>query len=307
MAANGSSARERSRSPAAVATTPESAKIGLVQMCSRNDKEVNFQECARLVGEAAAQGCQLVALPECFSFIGARPGEAQIAAEPLSGPTMQRYCALARQHGLWLSLGGFQERPAEGTAEGEGGQAKILNTHVVIDGEGGIKAVYRKIHLFDAPFTGLVESKQAIPGSEVVFCDTPVGRLGVTICYDVRFPELYQNLRFGHGCDILLVPSAFTMETGEAHWETLMRSRAIECQCYVFAAAQAGRHNEDGNKRTSWGHSLAVDPWGKVLADMGGTDVGLRVVDIGREALEGTRNRMPLVSQRRYDIYGNGK
>lgn len=278
-------------------------KLGLVQMCSRNDKDVNFDECARLVGEAAAAGCQLVAFPENFAFMGARPGESQAAAEALDGPTMARYCDLARQHGVWLSLGGFQE-PPQGEASSEGEGAKIFNTHVVIDAEGKVVAAYRKIHLFDAPFTGLVESKQARPGSEVVWCDSPIGRLGVTICYDMRFPELYQRLRFEHGCEVLLMPSAFTMETGEAHWEPLLRARAIECQCFVVAAAQAGRHNEDGNRRTSWGHSIAIDPWGRVLADMGGEEVGLRVVELDRTVLESTRNRMPLVSQRRYDLYG---
>lgn len=276
-------------------------------MCSRNDKDVNFEESARLVAEAARQGCQLVALPECFSFIGARPGEAQVAAEPLSGPIMAKYRALAKQHGLWLSLGGFQERPKQATVEGEGGEAKIFNTHAVIDADGQIVADYRKIHLFDAPFTGLVESKQSMAGSEVVFCDSPVGRLGVTICYDLRFPELYQKLRFAHGCDVLLIPAAFTVPTGSAHWELLLRARAVECQCYVVAAAQAGRHNEDGNKRESWGHAMVVDPWGKVLEDMGRSELGLRVVEISRAATEDVRQRMPLIDQRRYDIYGPGK
>jgi len=278
-------------------------KIGLVQLCSGNDKDANFRACASLVAEAAAAGCQLVALPENFSFMGSRAGESQAAAEPLEGPTMQRYRDLAKKHCVWLSLGGFQEPPASGSAS-DGEEQKIFNAHVVVDAAGSIAAAYRKIHLFDAPFTGLVESKQAKPGADVVWCDSPVGRLGVTICYDMRFPELYQRLRFEYGCEILLMPSAFTMETGEAHWESLLRARAIECQCFVLAAAQAGRHNEDGNRRTSWGHSLAIDPWGRILADMGGTETGLRVVDLDTEVLDSTRNRMPLASQRRYDLYG---
>jgi len=280
-------------------------KLGLVQMCSRNNKEVNFQECSRLVAEAAAKGCALVTLPECFSFIGAQPGDAPRAAEPLSGPTMQRYCALARHHKVWLSLGGFQELyTSEEKEVGEGGQMKAYNTHVVVDAEGRIVTSYRKIHLFDAPFTGLVESRQALAGSEVVSCSSPAGELGVTVCYDVRFPELYQRLRFDRGCEVMLVPSAFTMETGEAHWELLLRARAVESQCYVVAAAQAGLHNEDGNRRTSWGHSLVVDPWGKVVEDMGGSEIGIRVVEIDREAIRKVRERMPLKDQRRYDLYG---
>lgn len=299
-------ARAGSRSPRRQASSvPRASKVGLVQLCSRNDKDVNFAICERLVDEAARQGCQLVALPECFSFIGACAGEAQAAAEPLSGPTMTRYRSLAEKHSVWLSLGGFQERPERATEEGEGGEAKIYNTHVVIDDKGLIVASYQKIHLFDAPFTGLVESKQALAGSKVVFCDSPVGRLGVTICYDVRFPQLYQKLRYEHACDVLLVPSAFTVPTGEAHWEVLMRARATETQCFVVAAAQAGRHNEDGNRRESWGHSMVVDPWGKVLADMGRTEMGLRVVELPGDAVEDVRRRMPLHTQRRYDIYGS--
>ncbi|CAE7943405.1 NLP2 [Symbiodinium necroappetens] len=255
-------------------------KVGLCQMTARNDKEANFHTCKQLVTEAASQGCQLVALPECFAFIGAKAGEAQEAAEPLSGPTMGRYAALAKEQQVWLSLGGFQEK-VEGEPEN-----KILNTHVILNSEGEMVSVYRKIHLFDAPFTGLVESKQTVPGADVVACDSAVGKLGVTVCYDVRFPQLYQQLRFEHGAEILLIPSAFSMPTGEAHWELLMRTRAVECQCYVIAAAQAGLHNEDGNRRQSWGHAMAVDPWGKVLAEFDGTSSGVKVVEVQPDALE---------------------
>lgn len=279
-------------------------KIGLVQMCSGNDKASNLEECRRLIDEAVSQGCHLIALPECFFFVGARPGESQAAAEPLSGPTIQEYCNIARERHVWLSLGGFPERPDEGQELDNEGRTKIFNTHVIVDAGGQIAAVYRKIHLFDAPFVGLIESKQALAGNNVVACESSVGKLGVTVCYDVRFPELYQKLRFSHGCEVLLVPAAFTMKTGEAHWELLMKARAVECQCYVIAAAQAGLHNEDGNRRTSWGHSIAVDPWGRVVAEMDGLETGIRVIEVDKALLQQTRLEMPIDSHRRYDIYG---
>merc|ERR1711924_485418 len=179
------------------------------------------------------------------------------------------------------------------------------NTHVIIDATGEIAAGYGKIHLFDVPMTGLCESKQALPGSELVACQSPIGRLGVTICYDLRFPELYQKLTFLYGAQVLLVPSAFMMKTGEAHWETLLRCRAIENQCYVFAAAQVGQHNDDGNKRQSWGHSLAIDPWGSILVDMG-TTTGVAVVEVNNDMIGSVRENMPMHMHRRYDLYGDG-
>mmetsp|Transcript_104612 Transcript_104612/g.291402 ORF Transcript_104612/g.291402 Transcript_104612/m.291402 type:complete len:301 (+) Transcript_104612:20-922(+) len=273
-------------------------QVGLVQMTAVNDKDANFHKNSETVRAAAQQGCRLVCFPECFAFIGARPGEAQAAAEELSGPTIRRYKALAKDHGVWLSLGGFQEK---GPSDKEG--SKIYNTHLVIDATGEVQAVYRKIHLFDVPMTGLVESAQALPGDKLVACPSPVGVLGVTVCYDVRFPELYQKLTFLHGAQLLLVPSAFAMKTGEAHWETLLRCRAIETQCYVLAAAQVGQHNEDGNRRQSWGHSLAVDPWGRILVDMGVT-LGLAVIEVDMQLVHSTRDNMPMRLHRRYDIYG---
>lgn len=276
-------------------------KVGIVQMTSVNDKDVNFQRNAEMVRAAAAQGCLLLCFPECFSFIGAKAGEAQAAAEDISGPTITRYRMLAREHGMWLSLGGFQEKPPAGSDDN-----KIYNAHLIVDAKGEISAVYRKIHLFDVPMTGLVESKQALPGDRLITCPSPAGMLGVTVCYDIRFPELYQKLTFLHGAQVLLVPSAFAMKTGEAHWETLLRCRAIETQCYVIAAAQVGQHNEDGNKRQSWGHSLVIDPWGRILVDMGPTDGGLAVIEVDPHLVQSTRDNMPMHVHRRYDIYGDG-
>ena len=272
---------------------------GLVQMCSVNDVNANFAACARLVKEAKDKGCRIVFLPECFSFIGAKAGEAQAVAEPLSGPIMRRYKDLACEHDIWLSLGGFQEKSLDPD------EARIYNTHVVVDDCGMVAATYRKIHLFDVPMTGLVESRQALAGEELVSCDSPAGKLGVTICYDMRFPELYQKLTFVHGAQVLLMPSAFAMKTGEAHWETLLRARAIETQCYVVAAAQAGLHNTDGNKRRSWGHSIAFDPWGAAVARFGAEEVGVQTFEVDLDLINSARDNMPMHAHRRYDVYGD--
>jgi len=270
----------------------------VVQMTSVNDAALNFAVCASLVRQAKEKGCQIVFFPECFSFIGAQPGEAQRIAEPLTGPLMSRYLQLAKEHRIWLSLGGFQEKC--------NGEERIYNTHVVVDDGGAIQAAYRKIHLYDVPMVGLVESKQALAGDRLVACDSPVGRLGLTICYDMRFPELYQKLTFLHGAQILLMPSAFATKTGQAHWETLLRCRAIETQCYVVAAAQAGQHNEDGNKRRSYGHAMAFDPWGTCVADLGPDQTGLACFEIDLDLIKSTRENMPMHAHRRYDIYGDG-
>ena len=272
---------------------------GLVQMRAVNSIAANLASCSKLVAEAAHKGCKIVFLPECFAFIGAAAGEAQAVAEPLDGPTIGQYRELARRHDVWLSLGGFQERSADPSEQ------RIYNTHVVVDSAGAIRATYRKIHLFDVPMTGLMESRQALPGDlGLIACDSPCGRLGVTICYDMRFPELYQKLRFAHGASVLLMPSAFAMKTGEAHWETLLRCRAIETQCYVVAAAQAGLHNTEGNQRRSWGHALAIDPWGKVVASHGAEGEGVAVFEVDAELIEQTRQNMPMHAHRRYDVYG---
>ena len=285
-----------------VAMEPSPARrcvAGLVQMTAVNDVGANFAACSKLVEEACAKGCAIIFFPECFSFIGAAAGEAQAVAEPLSGPILARYRELAKQHLVWLSLGGFQERVD--------GEERIYNPHVVIDGGGEIRATYRKIHLFDVPMVNLVESRQALAGSELVAVDSPAGRLGLTVCYDLRFPELFQKLTFVHGAQVLLVPSAFAVKTGEAHWETLLRARAIETQCYVVAAAQAGQHNTDGNCRKSWGHALAFDPWGKCVAKLEDPDgTGVAIFEIDADLIATTRSNMPMHLHRRYDLYGDG-
>jgi len=154
--------------------------------------------------------------------------------------------------------------------------------------------------------TGLVESQQARPGDAVVSCDSPIGRLGLSICYDVRFPELYQVLAFEHKASILLVPSAFACKTGQAHWEILLRSRAIETQCYIIAAAQVGLHNSDGNRRKSWGNAMAIDPWGKIVAHCGCDSEKVAIFGIDSALIDTTRENMPIQAHRRPGIYRYG-
>lgn len=270
-------------------------RLAVGQMCSTNDVEANFATCASLAKQAKEAGCHILCLPECFAFIGVAGSDALDVMEPLDGPLMARYRALARDHGLWLSLGGF--------AEPSPAPRKRYNAHVVVDASGSIRAAYRKIHLFDVDMGDvngpvLMESRHAEPGEEVVACDSPVGRLGATVCYDLRFPELYAKLRHDLRAEVMLVPSAFTRPTGEAHWETLLRARAIETQSYVVAAAQAGAHSEG---RASYGHAVVVDPWGKVVAKLEDPDegVGIAVADIDLAYVEEVRARIPVGAHRR--------
>ncbi|KAH9767981.1 Deaminated glutathione amidase /cytosolic [Citrus sinensis] len=239
-----------------------SVRVAVAQMTSINDLAANFATSSRLVKEAASAGAKLLCLPENFSYVGDKDGDSLKVAETLDGPIMQGYCSLARESSMWLSLGGFQEKGSD--------DAHLCNTHVLVDDAGNIRSTYRKMHL------SYKESSFTEAGKDIVAVDSPVGRLGPTVCYDLRFPELYQQLRFQHEAQVLLVPSAFTKVTGQAHWEILLRARAIETQCYVIAAAQAGKHND---KRESYGDSLIIDPWGTVIGRLPGEN-GLTIPNI---------------------------
>ncbi|EFJ08904.1 hypothetical protein SELMODRAFT_130791 [Selaginella moellendorffii] len=294
-------------------------RVAVAQMTSTSSIDLNFATCQRLAREAADAGVKLLSLPECFSFIGRRGDEALAIAEPLDGPIFRRYQALARDLGLWLSLGGFQEKGPD--------EDHAYNTHVLLDDLGSVRSCYRKIHLFDVDVPGgpvLKESNRTAPGTQVVTAQTPVGTLGLTICYDLRFPELYQRLRFAENAQVLLVPSAFTRKTGEAHWELLLRARAVETQCYVLAAAQSGKHND---LRESYGDAMIIDPWGSVVARCPDRLVtGIAVADIDEELLKTVRRNMPIaevilsslssvthwhvlssLQHRKYNIYGSDR
>lgn len=267
-------------------------RVAVAQMTSINDLTANFSTCSRLVKEAAAAGVKFVCFPENFSYMGAKDGDSLKIAQPLDGPIMKGYCSLAKESGIWLSLGGFQERGSDDT--------HLRNTHVLVDDAGNIRQTYSKIHLFDVDVPGgrsYKESKFTEAGKDIVAVDSPIGRIGVTVCYDLRFPELYQKLRFDHEAQVMLVPAAFTKPTGEAHWETLLRARAIETQCYVIAAAQAGNHNES---RESYGDSLIIDPWGTIIGRLPDRlSTGIAVADIDLSYVDNVRAKMPISKQRK--------
>ena len=268
-------------------------RIAVGQMCASSDVEKNLEVVADLCARAKDRGCAMLFLPECFAFIGVKGTDALAVMEPLDGPLLGRYRELAAIHRLWLSLGGFAEKGPD--------RNRRFNAHVIVNDAGEIQASYRKIHLFDVDMGDvngpvLMESATAAAGETLVTCDSPAGKLGLTVCYDLRFPEMFARLRYELGCEVMLVPSAFTKPTGQAHWETLLRARAIETQSYVVAAAQAGVHSEG---RASHGHAMIVDPWGKVVAELDGEETGIAVADVDLGYLKDVRSRIPVETHRR--------
>lgn len=235
-------------------------------------------------------------LPECFDHVGESKKQSIELAETLDGPLLARYKQLAQSNSIYLSLGGFHEKSSEENV------SRVYNSHIVIDNTGSVVSIYRKIHLFDIDVAGgvqLRESDYTIPGNEICLpVDTPVGKVGLGICYDLRFPEFSLSLTKA-GAEILTYPSAFTQTTGMAHWEPLLRSRATECQCYVIAAAQTGRHNP---KRSSYGHAMVVDPWGCVVACCS-DGVGMTLAEINLDYIKKIRLEMPVWEHRRTELY----
>lgn len=245
----------------AAAATPAPQQVAVVQHCAGTDVEANLSNLETLSRQAAGEGAQVICWAEAFAYLGRHEGKKEILEPlPAGGPILERCQALARELGCELLLGGFHEAsPTDGN--------RCYNTSVYLDAQGDIQATYRKIHLFDVNIADgptLQESKQTAAGTAAVTVDTLFGTLGLTVCYDVRFPTLYQRLT-DMGAVALSVPSAFTATTGAMHWHPLLRARAIECQSYVIAPAQYGQHSKH---RASYGHSLIIDPWGKVIAEL---------------------------------------
>jgi predicted amidohydrolase len=259
-----------------------------VQMASGADRAANLERAQALVREAARRGALLIALPEVFAWRGTRGGEASVA-EPVPGPTTAALAALARELGVYLCGGSILESAP--------GEARPYNTSCLFGPRGDLLACYRKIHLFDVDLPGRVavqESATRAPGTEVVVVPTELGSLGLSICYDLRFPELYRRL-VRAGAQVLLVPSAFTFPTGAAHWEVLCRARAVENQCYLVAPDQTGM---SPHGFADYGDSMLVDPWGRVLA-RGGDGEGVVTAEIDLGYLARVRRELPSLANTR--------
>eukprot|EP00123_Amoebidium_parasiticum_P001854 comp13053_c0_seq1/m.8331 comp13053_c0_seq1/g.8331 ORF comp13053_c0_seq1/g.8331 comp13053_c0_seq1/m.8331 type:complete len:285 (-) comp13053_c0_seq1:35-889(-) len=271
--------------------------IAAAQMTSTADIHENFRTCERLARRAKEAGAQMLFFPEAFDFISEGKEQSLALAEPLTGSLFTKYRQLARDTAMWISYGGFHEK---GSTEGH-----ISNTHVLVNSEGEIAATYRKLHLYDVDVPGgvtLKESDTITPGSSITPpVETPVGKVGLSICYDLRFPELALSLAKS-GADILTYPSAFSVPTGADHWEVLLRARAIECQAYVVAAAQVGTHNP---KRQSYGHAMIIDPWGTIVAATPARGEGLCYAEVDLGHVTTVRTNMPVMQHRRPDCYGD--
>lgn len=279
-------------------------KIAAVQMVSTPDVERNLDAAQRLVAQAAAEGAALVALPEYFCLLGRRERDKLALAEaPGAGPIQHALSAMARENRVWLIGGTLPMRfGAEGDAD------RVYNACCVYAPDGTLAARYDKMHLF-AFKSGTEdhdESRVLRAGDEPVAFDAIIPgesaalRVGLSVCYDLRFPELYRALGADAPCDLLSVPSAFTYPTGEAHWELLLRARAVENQAYVIAAAQGGRHE---NGRRTWGHSMIVDPWGVVLGCRAEGE-GVVCAEFDRARIDDVRRRLPALAHRRADLRG---
>lgn len=262
----------------------------VLQLNSTSDEQANWRQVVSLATEAAARGARLIATPENTNFLG--PHEEKVRrAQDLEGETCSRFSGLASELGVHLLLGSFNESCERAD--------RCHNTSVLFGPDGSRLAVYRKIHLFDvdvSPEVRFTESATVEAGTELVTVDTGVGLLGLTICYDLRFPGIYQQLR-DRGAEILTVPSAFTLTTGKDHWHPLLRARAIETQTYVLAPAQYGKHDDQG-LRESYGHSMIVDPWGQIVA-MVSDGPGLALAELDPYRVREVRAAMPVAAHRR--------
>jgi predicted amidohydrolase len=261
----------------------DTVRVGLVQMRTGRTVEKNLQDASALVREAARQGATYVQTPEITTLMEMDRERLFAAIRPQAAdPSIPRFAELARELGIWLHIGSMPILLAAG---------RIANRSLLFSPDGAIAASFDKIHMFDVELPGgesYRESRNYQPGNTGVVADLPWGRLGLTVCYDLRFPHLYRALAKA-GADVLAIPSAFTRKTGEAHWHVLLRARAIENGCFVLAAAQAGRH-ESG--RETYGHSLIVNPWGEIIAEAG-VDPGVIVADIALGEVAAARQRIP--------------
>jgi deaminated glutathione amidase len=269
-----------------------SQQVAAVQMCSGSSVAENLRTVDGLLADACAQGCSVAVLPENFAFVGEHDRDKlAVAEEPGRGPVQAFLADAASRHGLWIVAGSLPLRSPDA--------ARCYGACFAFDDRGRVAACYRKIHLFDVDLPdrpeSYRESASMVPGDDPVAVETPIGRLGLTICYDIRFPELYRRLA-DQGATAFSVAAAFTQVTGAAHWHVLIRARAIENLAYVIAAAQQGGHP---NGRLTYGHSMIVDPWGRILAEKSAGE-GLAIATI-EPAMPGTlRSSFPALAHRRF-------
>jgi deaminated glutathione amidase len=261
-------------------------KVAALQMVSTPDLARNLADAGELIAHAAANGAQLILLPEYFCFMGFKDTDKVALREtPGDGPIQNFLAQSARDHGVWVVGGTLPLVAPEAT--------RVMNTTLVFDAQGREAARYDKIHLFSFSKgqDQFDEARTIRPGEQIRTFDSPAGRVGMSVCYDLRFPELYRALG---DCALMLVPAAFTYTTGRAHWELLLRARAVENQCYVLAAAQGGTH-ETG--RRTWGHSMLIDPWGEIVAQL---DEGPGVVSgsVDPQRIAAVRQSLPALRHR---------
>ncbi len=261
-------------------------KIACIQVNAQLDMDANIEIACSFIHEAADAGADLIGLPENVALMaGSEEERLEMAFRPADHPALIAFAGVARKRGIWLQAGSVAALRTDGT----------LANHAFLFGPDGKAADYEKIHMFDVDLpdgSRYRESKMFHPGDKAVLAPTPWGLLGMTVCYDLRFPHLYRDLCKA-GAVMLTVPSAFTKVTGEAHWEVLLRARAIECGAFVFAPCQTGSH--PGDRRTC-GHSLIIDPWGVVLADAG-SDVGYCIADVDLAEVERVRSIIPALAR----------
>lgn len=262
--------------------------VALIQLSSTDDPAANLPVTEAYIREAAAGGATLIATPEVTNMVSmSRARQNENLRHEADDPTLARLRSLTAELGVWLLIGSLA---VKGAADG-----RFSNRSFLIDPDGAVVATYDKIHMFDAIPTAeesYRESNGYRPGNTAMLAETPIARIGMTICYDMRFPDLYLRLARA-GAQILTIPSAFTRPTGAAHWEVLLRARAIETGCFVLAPAQCGVHKASrGPERKTWGHSLVISPWGEVLAD-GGDAPGVVHAEINLDDIADARRRVP--------------
>jgi predicted amidohydrolase len=265
-------------------------RVAVCQLNARADRAANLAVARQLLEKAAAAGADLAVLPEFTDYLG--PGRTMPKPEPVDGEFGTFFADAASDLNMWVHAGSFHEASPE--------PSKSFNTSLVFDRSGALAGLYRKIHLYDVEIPGRVsyhESDSVTPGDELTCTTVDGAEVGLSICYDLRFPELYRQLAVA-GAQVLVVPAAFMLHTGRDHWEVLLRARAIENQCYVLAAAQIGDHDPG---RTCYGRSMVIDPWGTVLAQAPDV-VGVTVADLDLDRLAQIRLELPSLANRRLSV-----